>query len=226
MSDGKQALDLYTAKSEGLYVVMPKFTLPTTSLKITFDYLSKVSESTSPEIRVGVMTDPTDYTTFEELEVFYPFDSNTNAGGTEGFKTVTVEFNVLSAAEYSNSYIAIMAGPSIGDGTARIDNIKVEKGGGCPDIRLFALDSVVEITAYLTLGYQSSAVELAYGIAVQDIDSMQRIISTGTTIELTGLELAQNYAVYAGLEAAILQRKRNSSLIESFCAEDVTGLSK
>ena len=197
VSDGKQSLDLYTAKNEPLYVVMPKFTLPTTSLKITFDYLSKVSESTSPEIRVGVMTDPTDYTTFEELEVFYPFDPNTNAGGTEGFKTVTVEFNVLSAAEYSNSYIAIMAGPSIGDGTARIDNIKVEKGGGCPDIRLFALDSVVETTAYLTLGYQSSAVELAYGIAVQDIDSMQRIISTGTTIELTGLELAQNYAVYA-----------------------------
>ena len=28
-----------------------------------------------------------------------------------------------------------------------------------------------------------------------------------------------------GLEAAILQRKRNSSLIESFRAEDVTGLS-
>ena len=27
-----------------------------------------------------------------------------------------------------------------------------------------------------------------------------------------------------GLEAAILQRKRNSSLIESSCAEDVTGL--
>ena len=29
-----------------------------------------------------------------------------------------------------------------------------------------------------------------------------------------------------GLEAAILQRKRNSSLIESSCAEDVTGLSQ
>ena len=29
-----------------------------------------------------------------------------------------------------------------------------------------------------------------------------------------------------GLEAAILQRKRNSSLIESSCAEDVTGLSR
>ena len=28
-----------------------------------------------------------------------------------------------------------------------------------------------------------------------------------------------------GLEAAILQRKRNSSLIESSCAEDVSGLS-
>ena len=27
-----------------------------------------------------------------------------------------------------------------------------------------------------------------------------------------------------GLEAAILQRKRNSSLVESSCAEDVTGL--
>src|SRR5690606_5038285 len=29
-----------------------------------------------------------------------------------------------------------------------------------------------------------------------------------------------------GLEAAILQRKRNSSLIDSSCAEDVTGLSQ
>lgn len=29
-----------------------------------------------------------------------------------------------------------------------------------------------------------------------------------------------------GLEAAILQRKRNSSLVESLCAEDVTGLSQ
>lgn len=27
-----------------------------------------------------------------------------------------------------------------------------------------------------------------------------------------------------GLEAAIIQRKRNSSLVESACAEDVTGL--
>ena len=29
-----------------------------------------------------------------------------------------------------------------------------------------------------------------------------------------------------GLEAAIIYRKRNSSLIESSCAEDVTGLSQ
>ena len=27
-----------------------------------------------------------------------------------------------------------------------------------------------------------------------------------------------------GLEAAIIQRKRNSSLVKCFCAEDVTGL--
>ena len=29
-----------------------------------------------------------------------------------------------------------------------------------------------------------------------------------------------------GLEAAILERKRNSSLVESACAEDVTGLKR
>ncbi len=29
-----------------------------------------------------------------------------------------------------------------------------------------------------------------------------------------------------GLEAAILERKRNSSLVESACAEDVTGLNQ
>ena len=197
VSEGKQSLDLYTAKDNALYVVMPKFTLPTTSLKITFDYLSKSSESSSPEIRVGVMSDPTDYMTFEELEVFYPFTPNTTADGDDRFETVTVEFNVLPALEYSNSYIAIMAGPSRSDGTARIDNIKIEKGGGCPDIRKFQLDSLSGTKAHLSLGYQSAAVELAYGIAVQDIDSMSRKVVTATNVELSGLELAQNYAVYA-----------------------------
>lgn len=197
VSEGKQSLDLYTAKDNALYVVMPKFTLPTTSLKITFDYLSKSSESSSPEIRVGVMSDPTDYMTFEELEVFYPFTPNTTADGDDRFETVTVEFNVLPASEYSNSYIAIMAGPSRSDGTARIDNIKIEKGGGCPDIKTFDLDSIVDTSAFFTLGYQSSAVEVAYGKATQDIDSMQRVVVTATTLELSNLELSQNYAVYA-----------------------------
>ena len=196
-SEGKHSLQLFPSNEYEMFVVMPQLDAPTTSLQMTFDYLSQRSSYYAPDIVVGVMKDANNASTFEEVTTCVSFEPRKDVNNNVIFETVKVEFNVLDA-EFSNARIAFKVGPTLhNEGTAYIDNIKIEVADACPNVRSISLVSVDATSAKLALKYMSDAVQLAYGPAIQDIDSMVRVVSTLDTIELTGLTKGANYAVYA-----------------------------
>ncbi len=195
-SEGKHSLELFPSNEYEMFVVMPQLDAPTTSLKMTFDYLSQRSSYYAPDIVVGVMKDANNASTFEEVKTCVSFEPRKDVNGNVIFETVKVEFNVLDT-EFSNARIAFKVGPTLyNQGEAYIDNIKIEVADVCPNVRSIELVSVDETSAQLVLKYTSDAVQLAYGPAIQDIDSMVRVVSTLDTIELIDLIKGTNYAVY------------------------------
>ena len=196
-SDGAQSMEFFPSATYPLFVIMPQFDAPTTSLQLSFDYLSNRSSYYAPDIVVGVMTDPEDASSFVAVETFVPFDPEKDANDRYLFSSATVVFNILEA-EYSSARIAFKIGPTLYDsGDACIDNIKISKATGCPNVRSLALVASDATSASVVVDYQSAAVQLAYGPATQDIDSMPRIVSMLDTVELTDLAAATNYVVYA-----------------------------
>ncbi len=196
-SDGNQSLELFPSNEYEMFVVMPQLDAPTTSLQMTFDYLSQRSSYYAPDIVVGVLKDANNASSFEEVMTCVSFEPRKDVDGNVIFETVKVEFNMLDA-EFSNSRIAFKVGPTLyNQGEAYIDNIKIEVADACPNVRSIELISADATSAKLALKYMSDAVQLAYGPAIQDIDSMTRVVSTLDTIELTNLTKATNYAVYA-----------------------------
>ena len=196
-SDGNQSLEFFPSNEYELFVIMPQLDAPTTSLQMTFDYLSQRSSYYAPDIVVGVMKDANNASTFEEVTTCVSFEPRKDVDGNVIFETVKVEFNALDA-EFSNSRIAFKVGPTLyNQGEAYIDNVKIEAADACPNVRSVELVSADATSAKLALKYMSDAVQLAYGPAIQDIDSMTRVVSTLDTIELANLTKATNYAVYA-----------------------------
>ena len=196
-SDGLQSMQLFSSDIYPLFVIMPQLDAPTTSLQVEFDYLSNKGSYYAPDIVVGVMTDPSDASSFVEVETFVPFEPEKDADGKYLFLTAKVPFNVLDV-EYANARIAFKVGPTLyDDGDACIDNIKITKASGCPNIRSIDLVEVGATSVRVAIDYKSAAVQLAYGYATQDIDSMSRFVSTLDTVELFDLTKATNYVVYA-----------------------------
>lgn len=196
-AEGKHSLEMFPSNEYEMFVIMPQLDAPTTSLKLTFDYLSQRSSYYAPDIVVGVMTDVTNATSFEEVATCVSFEPRKDVDGNVMFETVKVEFNMLES-EYANARIAFKVGPTLyNQGEAYIDNIKIEQLDACPNVRSIDLVSVDATSAKLALKYMSDAVQLAYGPAIQDIDSMTRVVSILDTIELTDLTKGANYAVYA-----------------------------
>ncbi len=196
-SDGEQSLQMFPSKDYPMFVIMPQFEIPTTSLQLTMDYMSKQTSYYAPDIVVGVMTDATNPASFVEVVTLPSFVPRKDVNDKEVFETVRIPFNVLES-EFANARIAIKVGPTLYDnGDACIDNIKIEEVQGCPDVRAIELISTDETSAVVAVKYQSDAVQLAYGLATQDLDSMSRIVSVLDTIELTDLTKGANYIVYA-----------------------------
>ena len=196
-SEGSNGFYFLTSQDYPMLLVFPKFDVPTTSLKLTLDYLSVKSNSRHCDLRIGVLTDVEDVESFKEVAVFTPFEAHRDENGNDLFDEISVVFNVLDL-EYANSRIAMCAGPTKEDySNVYIDNIKVERAPKCPDVYDMSLVSVGENSARIAVDYQAAAVQLAYGPAIQDIDSMTRIISVLDTIDILNLLEGTNYAVYA-----------------------------
>ena len=196
-SDGAQSMEFFPSATYPLFVIMPVLDVPTTSLQLSFDYLSNSSSYYAPDIVVGVMTDPEDASSFVEVETFVPFSPEKDANDRYIFSSGVVSFNILEA-EYASARIAFKVGPTLYDsGDACIDNVVIRKITGCPNVRSLSLVESASSTASVAVQYQSPAVQLAYGPATQDIDSMPRILSMLDTIVLPDLAPATNYVVYA-----------------------------
>ena len=152
-SEGVHSLELFPSDEYEMFVVMPQLDAPTTSLQMTFDYLSQRSSYYAPDIVVGVLKDANNASTFEEVTTCVSFEPRRDVNDDVIFETVKVEFNVLDA-EFSNSRIAFKVGPTLyNQGEAYIDNIKIEKVDACPNVRSIELLEVDATSARLALQY-------------------------------------------------------------------------
>ncbi|MBR6160552.1 MAG: fibronectin type III domain-containing protein [Bacteroidales bacterium] len=111
------SLHLVNSKVTPLYAVLPEFVEHLRFLKLTFSY--KYSPQ-RPHLSVGYMTDPSDGSTYHEVQ--FCTSSNSN-----NFTTLTINYSMLGLNPDSNYYIAFRAYDSVsGWMNAAIENVKVE----------------------------------------------------------------------------------------------------
>lgn len=111
------SLQLVNSKVTPLYAVLPEFVEHLRFLKLTFSY--KYSPW-RPYLSVGYMTNPTDGSTYHEVQ-FCPSSNSNN------FTTLTINYSTLGLDPDSNYYIAFRAYDSVsGWLNVALENVKVE----------------------------------------------------------------------------------------------------
>ena len=111
------SLQLVNSKVTPLYAVLPEFVEHLRFLKLTFSY--KYSPW-RPYLSVGYMTNPSDGSTYHEVQ-FCPSSNSNN------FTTLTINYSTLGLDPDSNYYIAFRAYDSVsGWLNVALENVKVE----------------------------------------------------------------------------------------------------
>ncbi len=181
---GTRSLYFYNYGGTHTCLVLPRFDAPIDSLEISF-YMYKNNNSYRHELRVGVMTDPTDISTFEIVGRVYPEVSGSWCG-------VSVPFNTYSG---QGKYIAIRTAP--GYSYPYIDDITVKYINPCPRPTNFWEDNVTATSA--TIHWEDT---LATNFEVE-WGPIGFTPGTGTTlsvsedsVNITGLVVNSQYDIY------------------------------
>jgi len=111
------SLHLLNSKVTPLYAVLPEFVEHLRFLKLTFSYRYAPQ---MPILSVGYMTDPSDGSTYHEVQLCASSNSN-------NFTTLTIDYSTLGLDSDIDYYIAFRAYDSIeGWNNVALENVKVE----------------------------------------------------------------------------------------------------
>ncbi|MDO4191074.1 MAG: choice-of-anchor J domain-containing protein [Bacteroidales bacterium] len=188
---GANSLYFYASTSGGCYGVLPEIVgLPINQMRVNF---KGYCGSTSYRLRVGVMTDPDDVTTFEELDVI-------TASATSTWLDYTV---LLSNYTGTGRYIAF-ATPQNASSTWYIDDVEVMASPVCSEPGL-----IVDINDYndidLTIN-PSNASDTTFVYAVTSLTAatvptisaavVVDTVAAGVT-NITSLQPGTSYSIFA-----------------------------
>lgn len=178
---------LYTYSYGNTHVVTPKISTDIKNLQISF-YSSLPSIQVTLE--VGVMTDPTDASTFKKVTTIYPYKAYT--WDNWNWEKQLVKFNSYAG---NGQYIALRY---TGSSSYRIDDFVIEEISACSDPENV---TTTASTNSITLNWQpagdESSWDIAYGITGFSLTPNTSVVNT-TTPSYTIPELNQNttYDVY------------------------------
>ena len=183
-SKGLYWMSSITATTYGDYqcIVLPGVDTtvnPINTLQLSF-WARSSSASTHPVFLVGVMTDPNDINSFQQVGV----------ANVEG--TTFAEYEVpMSAFAGHGAYVAIKAVRPTASWTAYVDDITLELLPACPMVVGLHVDTVT--TSEVTLAWSPAGNASQWLVRYMSGDAWTEQIAYDTTITITGLSASTNY---------------------------------
>ena len=184
---GTKSMYMYSTSTTWSYMVLPQFDAPIDSLLVSF-WLYKSNTSYAHNLKVGVMTDPEDESTFVQVAEVSPSALST----WELFEVP------LSSYTGNGQYIAFMS-PNGEYSYPYLDDLEVTIISGCG--RVYALTASTILLDNATIVWSDSAntswyVEYGTEEFTPGTGYMTPILVTDTTYTLTGLDSGTVYHVY------------------------------
>ena len=194
ISDTDNVLAFYmgTYQNPALVAVLPEVdaTYPLNQYQITFDacYANTSSSSmTAGKLGIGIMTDPTDFTTFELIEEVDITD------GYSTFGTHNVWFNSYTG---EGRYIAIRDIYTQG-GYVLVDNIEVTELPSCLQVTELGASNIGDTSAELSWTANNGETEWTIYYKAEGADEYTEVANvTENPYTLEGLTAATNYEFY------------------------------
>lgn len=193
---GKYTLKLAPSKTDSMFIVLPVMDVEVSHLTMDFHYLSYSSTSCA-DLSVGLMTDPSDKSTYRNLQTFpkAPYSTSKNEPQTH------FSFAGKVPAGYEHAHIVFMNGTYTTASVTyftEIDNIMVKELKSCTDPSVPSVGKIMSTSAEVTFTDTAAThtnwqyVVCAPGEKVKD---KTPIDITNDTIQLTGLTPNTDYTV-------------------------------
>ena len=186
---GSRSLMFQSNTTDGTfgYAVLPEFVDSVNRLELSF-YMSRASLSASGRIKVGVITNPTDITTFHQVAELLPSQSST------AFETFTVSFAAYNGPD---GRIALLADDDAGDNSLYIDEVTVSAVAACPQpANLVVASTSNSATVTWTAVGGTSHWMVEYGPAGYTYGSGTRVLDSTGSVLISGLQPSTAYDLY------------------------------
>ncbi len=184
---------LYSLRLYGVgYHSLPQ--LPVDADMVTMGFWAKTT-STSYKLMVGVMTDPTDATTFDTVQTLNYTTSTTAAA----FQYFEIDFSSYTGTGRYIAFRNVNTSATTYSSYHYIDDIEVWQNSTCPSpvINVANVDhNSVSLTIYDTTGAGYPNGTTVYWNTQNNISTAQMDTSTGSSYTITGLTPATHYYVW------------------------------
>ena len=185
---GSKAMYMYSTSTTWSYMVLPEFAAPVDSLQLRF-WLYKTNTSYNHRLIVGVVTDPTDETTF------VPVDTVMNSA-LSTWEEFTIPLDRYTGP-VSGAHIAIMS-PNNEYSYPYLDDLTVERIPDCPAVDNLAAINVTTDEADIVWDELGDATSwtVEWGPSGFTIGTGTVVYASDTVVNLTGLTSNTAYDVY------------------------------
>lgn len=170
-----------------VFAVLPKLNANINTLQILFSYRNEGTSASNHIITLGVMTDPSDTSTFIPVKSYPKITTVTTVEHLFGFDTLNG----------NNYYIAFRYTGGTGNNMwAAIDSIVVDYMPSCPKPINLAAGNLTETSAELSWSGNSSNYMIEYGPVGFEIGTGTIVTSNTNSITLNGLTHSTRYEYY------------------------------
>lgn len=194
---GNKNLLLVPGKTDSCFFVLPVMDAPISQLVLSFLYANGGTSTLFPQIVVGLMTDPTDHSTFREMRLM----SRVTIANAKSSPASVVNFseNVIPAG-YENAHIVFVATPgklASASYCAYLDNVSVIKNSSCANPFNIRTNNLLSTSTDICFS-DTANTQWQYVLAHrgESNEGLTPSTTTDTVISLTGLVPATNYILY------------------------------
>ena len=183
-SSGSNSLYMYSSGTTYTYAATPRSAVPVDSLQVSMNVYRTSSTATYGEVKVGVMTDPTDWSTFTLIETIQPSSLSVWTPFTVYLNTYTDTGRYIAVATQNSGYDAVY-----------IDDFAVDYLPSClPPSQFAALLGNHDAT--ISWNGNAASYEVRVGLAGFNPDTASVTIVTADSVVLTGLDSNTAYDIY------------------------------
>ena len=186
---GSRSLEFVSSTADGTlcYAVLPEFVDSVSQLELSLQ-MRRASVTNTGRLKVGVITNPADISTFQQFDELYPSQSSTS------FESFTVSFASYHGPE---GRIALLADADAGDNDLFVDDVVVSAVAACPQpVGLTVSTTSNTASVSWTAVGSTSQWMLEYGPAGFSYGSGTRVSDSTGSVLLSQLQPSTAYDLY------------------------------